>query len=109
MKNTKFTDFYTSYIYLQHHPIVIYKGENYFHKCLDIEVVKVNPLNYEISWVNSDLNTKTRIWLEFGPITNDTELGIIPSHDYDLDTGGDTFEEAIINLANLVYDKYKNG
>lgn len=55
------------------------------------------------------LNTKTQIWLEFGEayldIDEDTNVQFI--HDYNLDCGADTFEEAIIELANLV-DKYYN-
>lgn len=33
----------------------------------------------------------------------DTELHFTSTHDWKLDCGGDTFEEAIIELANLVF------
>lgn len=56
-------------------------------------VVKVNPKTNEIS-DDVELNSKTRIWLECGITPNE--------HDIRLDCGGDTFEEAIIQLADLV-------
>jgi hypothetical protein len=44
-----------------------------------------------------------RIWLEFG-FQEDGEA----CHDMDYDCSGDTFEEAIIELASLVKDKLEN-
>jgi hypothetical protein len=106
----KFTDFYESYNYLEHHSIVQHDGNYYFNRCLDVEVVKVDPSTNEINFEDESKNTKTTVWLEFGPIVEDTYNDFltryIPSHDIDLDCGGDTFEEAIIKLANLTYDKY---
>jgi len=106
----KFTDFYESYNYLEHHNIVQHDGDYYFNHCLDVEVVKVDPTTNEINFEDESKNTKTMVWLEFGPVVEDTYNNFltryIPSHDIDLDCGGDTFEEAIIELANLVYNKY---
>lgn len=73
-----------------------------FLEGLDLMVIKVNPETNE--WdCNSLLNTKTVIWFEHGPYDSKTGMW---SHDTDLDCGGDTFEEAIINLAELVKKKY---
>ncbi len=86
---------------------------NVFHKSLDIDVVKVNSEN---STIEDDdlLNTKTQVWLEAGEPYSGDESGIpgvdpeevfFNSHNIDYDCGGDTFEDAIIKMANLVYEK----
>ena len=72
-----------------------------FPASLYIEVVKVNPDTMSID-DNEALNTKTQVWLECGgyiKVDEDYEV----SHDPLLDTGGDTFEQAILNL----YDEVK--
>ena len=97
-------DFYTAWSYLDNH--IIFSGrhttypDSRFQQCLDIEVVKVNP---ETDFIDDDktLNTKVQIWLETGPY-----LGRYFAHDIDLDCGGNTFEETIIELASLVKQKY---
>lgn len=115
MRN-RFNDFYDAYIFLQDHGICKCKPyingkiadyeNNYFVRCLDVEVVKVNP---ETNTVDNDTskNTKTQVWLEFGAafLALDISEHVRFEHDTRLDCGADTFEEAIINLANLV-DKY---
>ena len=96
-------EFYDAWMFLCGHPIFVNKddpthdaSEWYFTRNLDIEVVKVNPETDEIDDIKTK-NTKTSVWLECG--TN-------KDHDIDLDCGGDTFEEAIIKLAELVKRKY---
>jgi hypothetical protein len=75
-----------------------------FKEALDIEVVKVNPINGEIDDDESK-NTHTNVWLECGNyFKEDGYEGFC--HDYNLDTGAMTFEQAIINLANIVKEKY---
>lgn len=101
-----FNNFYDSFNYLKSHPIFNFTPEgersfSAFSLCLDVDVQKVNPAN-GIKEDDEKLNTKVEIWLEVGPFISKTTL----SHDPDLDCGGDTFEEAIINLANLVEGKY---
>lgn len=100
----RFTDFYEAFHFLRTHKMTERTGfegskHNHFDECLDISVVKVNPETDAIE-MNDDLDIKTQVWLEFGPMN-----GLIPEHDTRLDCGADTFEEAIIQLANLV-DKY---
>ena len=54
---------------------------------------------------DSRLNTKTEIWLEYGECLYDEETDLVQiRHNIDLDCGGATFEEAIINLANKLYN-----
>lgn len=115
MENKRFTDFYEAYTFLENHQMIKsyteYNGDlkgfeiNNFRECLDIEVVKVNPetSTLEIEEDKLHLNTKTEIWLEFGSWNEEVNSSC---HDYDLDCGGDSFEEAIINLANLVDEFY---
>jgi len=98
-------DFYIAWNYLDGHSIfqnteygLLYDSR--FKQCLDIDVVKVNPDTNTID-DNKELNTKVQIWLEAGPY-----LGKHFAHDIDLDCGGNTFEEAIIELASLVKQKY---
>ena len=90
-------NFYDAWNYLCQHPMF----QNNFNQCLDIEVVKINPKTKEIDLNNKELNTQVEIWLETGPYIKD---GL--SHDIDLDCGGSTFEEAILNLAKLVKEIY---
>lgn len=107
-------EFYKSYKFLSEHPMFIKKGKDdeesksnwrssfsSFQECLDIDVVKVNRLSYEID-EDEYKNTLPQVWLEAGPKLKDGTIG----HDIGLDTGADTFEEAIINLAKLVKKVY---
>lgn len=80
-------DFYDAFWYLAEHK----KGK--FLEALDIEVVKVNPVTKRIE-NDPDKNTLVQVWLESGPEYR--------THDYMLDCGGNTFEEAIIRLAENV-------
>lgn len=105
----KFTDFYEAWDYVSSHPANSidrkkrHYSENHFLKgCLDMMVVRVNPkTNIRENPDREHLNTKTQFWLEYGEIYTDRMDGLIKcGHDLHLDCGGDTFEEAIINLAN---------
>ena len=122
----KFTDFYEAYHFVNNHYIFM-THEGYreicrsmtdhcltledniyfvtsmytrFDKCLCIDVVKVNPETNRID-DNEEFNTKTQVWFECGSYNDD-----YATHDTDLDCGGDSYEEAIIELANLVHKKY---
>lgn len=111
----RFNDFYKAYKFLENHKMTrteiklknssdVYEA-NMFRECLDVCVTKVNP-NTGITEYKQDrfhLNTKTEVWLEFGGWNSASNK---PCHDIDLDCGGDTFEEAIVNLANLVNIHY---
>lgn len=89
-------DYKESIEYLLNHEI--FQGN--FNDCLDIEIVMVNPKTHSID-DNEALNTKPEYWLECGPYKKDAQ-----THDIDLDCGGETMEEAIIELAKLVKKKY---
>ena len=72
---------------------------------LDISLMKVNPLTNKIDDDKSK-NTKYEYWLETGPWVEDEDFGMIAAHDYQLDCGGDTFEEAVCFLAKNVESVY---
>jgi len=83
---------------------------------VDYNVVKVNPSTDKIDDDESK-NTKVMIWMEAGPFEepdpNDDpsyeewiNFTGVPSHDIKLDCSGNTFEEAIINLAKKVMEEY---
>ena len=112
----RFSDFYEAFNFLRNHKLCeceIDQGNrrksvvNYFDRCLSISVVKINPKTDEID-ANMSNNTKTEVWLEFGRafIDYNTTDSVMFEHDYRLDCEGDTFEEAIIKLANLVDQFY---
>ena len=100
-------NFYDAFQYLTEH--YIFKDNNNisrFNECVYIDVVKVNPETMEIS-DNDDENTKIQVWLECGPyLPEDDEYYEGAEHDIDLDCGADTYEEAIVILAKLVWAKY---
>ena len=115
-------NFYDAYHFLHDHPHFFYKGKMWDHNepgfedNLTIMVVKVNPENNRIEDDDS-LNTKTMVWLECGGYSDITshEMEIADSksllsgwrtHDWDLDCGADTFEDAIMALAKDVMEKY---
>lgn len=89
-------DFFEAYMYLHNHPMF----DDKFLRSLYVEVVKVCP---ETLCIEDDQakNTQTRVWLECGPV----EGGFF-YHDIRLDCGGDTFEDAIVELAKLVKEHY---
>ncbi len=91
-------EFYDAYHFLKKYPI--FKG--HFSQCLDMYIVKVDPLTKRIE-DDAVRNTETNVWLECGPwVLSPYEINFVPAHDISLDCGGDTFEEAICRLADLV-------
>lgn len=110
--------FYEDWKFLEDHPIFVDQhGLGRFQRCLDIEVIKFNPLTSRVEKKKA-LNTKVRIWLECGPWLHPDnfpkelrefnpgwEMGM-NIHSKKLDCGGDTFEIAIAKLAKLVSKHY---
>lgn len=87
-------NFYQAWSYLNQ----VVKDYPYdFSDYLSINVVRVNPLTQAID-ENHELNSHTRVWLEFG---FDSKTGE-PCHDPIFDIGNDTFEGAICVLAIMV-------
>lgn len=107
MMEQKFADFYEAWWYLTNHPqFEDYFGGSDFNNLLGIDVVKVNPLTEEVD-DDPESNVATRVWLESNYMDKNLSEEIdVVTHDIDLDCGAPTFEEAIIKLANLHYNKY---
>lgn len=119
----KFTDFYEAWWFLNecksfkakeedykkleysdHLAKTMSEEQSYFQNSLCIEVRKVNPEN-DIIERKVNLNTKTVVWLECGsPYYDEYTNTILTYHNWNWDCGGDTFEEAIINLANIIWE-----
>lgn len=73
---------------------------------LDIDVVKTSPKSKRVVDKESE-NTLIQYWLEGGPYCDDEHTGeLISCHDLRLDTGGSSFEEAVIKYAALVRKYY---
>ena len=102
----KFTDFHAAWHFLEEHHIF----EDKKHKSVDFQgslytaVVRVNPVTNEVD-DDETLNTKTQVWLECGEWVKEEDFEGF-CHNTDLDCGGDTFEAAIIELANIVLEKF---
>lgn len=77
----------------------------------DVEMIvtRVRPKSRRIGDVPQH-NTRLAVWCETGPrawrATPEHPPGT--SHDYELDCGGDSFEEAYVNLASGIWRKYGN-
>jgi hypothetical protein len=106
------------------------EGGNYWEECYKGGEVHAFDENLDIYYTKTDApgghghvnddkskNIYTECWLEIGQVDwgysgewewkeEHKRCYPIPCHDYELDTGGTTFDEALINLANNVLKKY---
>jgi hypothetical protein len=105
-KTTKNFDFHSAWEFIKNHPnFQSEDGKTRIHT-IWIDIVKINPVLKKICKLNF-LNTKVEFWLEYGPSNYDEDLKEWVNYlDDDLQASGDTFEEAIINLAYLIEKKY---
>jgi hypothetical protein len=87
---------------------------SYFERCLSIMVVKLDPNTNEINLDDNLLNTDVRVWLEVSNPVLDIdgdwgkkgEIILARSIEKDLSSSGDTFEDAILNLVDIVKLEY---
>jgi hypothetical protein len=106
-------NFYDSWHWLENHPVFKVNGEirlhleligiqpySVFNQSFSIEVVRVNSETKCIE--DKKDNDLIQVWVECFP---QNEYGH-SEHNYDLDSGGDNFEEAIIQLAKKVKNIY---
>jgi len=126
MESKKFNDFYEAWWFLNETSVfkptiedwvktgcsedwakVCQSYDSFFSNSLDIIVVKVCP-NSKRVMKNEKRNTHVQIWLECGePYYDEGTNEIKTYHNIKYDCGGDTFEEAIVYLANIVYEENK--
>jgi len=118
-------DFVSAWVWLVEHPAMQYRGRfckpnasipdlhTAFPANLDIDLAIVNHLTNAID-DDKLKNTKPRIWIEVTTFTDKdhsnpdwyVEGQGASRHDYWLDCAGDTFENAIVELANNVWVHY---
>lgn len=92
------------YYWILDHPAFINKG--YVRPELDVDPHMVCPTTNRIEEF-SRLNTKHQLWVELMVPHFDTDTNEWRhSHDYMCDTGGDTWEEMVEKLYDLVLEKY---
>jgi len=117
--------FYEAYWWLFEHPLFRYLGQqdtpasfnSTFPDCLEIQTQKVDPNTRRIE-DDKSRNTHVEVWIEVSTYGTQEDAGLsddemleewfstgVPCHDYELDCGGNTFEEAIIELASLVKNR----
>lgn len=76
---------------------------------VEMTVNPVQPRSHHVSGVE-ERNTVCEVWAESGPrywrTPEDWAAGT--SHDWELDCGGATFEQAYVNLARKIWEKYGN-
>lgn len=97
-----------AYWWVYNHPKMLWK------ECsppnIDITPHMVCP---ETNRIEDDptLNTKMQFWVECGAYVDcdmygDGVITVIPSHDWELDCGGWTWDEAVLNLAQLILERH---
>lgn len=104
----KFKNAHEAVVWLEDHPMFEDKhGMDHFSQCFDWYIVMTDPKTKAIE-KDESRNTKQRVWLECGPwYKKDKNFPDgCPSHDYHLDVGADTFEEACIKLAKKTLKIY---
>lgn len=93
-----------AYWFITNHPEFCKRDPKRDRPTIDVYITKINPFTLERDDV-LELNTLTQVWLELYYF--DPEINLkVQCHDWDLDTGGSTYEEAIIKLASLVKEHY---
>ena len=101
IKNAHFVD---KYYWIVNHPL----NRNLSNRIISANEIGVLPslVDPEIGEVNLDddtKNTKVEYWVELSYLDLDEDC---MCHDYRFDCGGNSYEEAVEALFQLVYDKF---
>lgn len=106
-------EFYYAWTWLTNHPALKYENENAIIENLKIDIVKINPLTQDVD-DDEKLNTEVSVWLSTGPAEflepdngEEDDGYLLWTHDKNIDASGSTFEDAILDLYELV--KYNYG
>jgi hypothetical protein len=111
-------DFYTAWHWLQNHPIFWYFGPRRKHEStlcydrgtdegLEFRPAKVNPNTLRISNRRTK-NTLLQMWVEVFPSSMHEDGRDLRLHDVECDTGGATYEEALLKAAEEIYRRHGN-
>lgn len=109
-------DFYAAWMWLHHHPIFWYFGSAHRHEralCADRGVdeglefrpAMVDPETRRVE-DEPERNTHLEIWVEVFPSSMGDDGRDGRLHDYVCDTGGDTYEAAVIDVAKEIYERH---
>jgi hypothetical protein len=109
-------DFLNSWHWLNEHPVFYAFGDQFHERALDhshgvqdgleFMVVMVNPATDRIS-DNEAENTRLEVWVEVFPTSLSMPHGSkYRLHAYECDTGGATYEEAVVKMAQNIYERY---
>lgn len=119
-------DVYCAWTYLDHHPVFwrftkerrsdypadhVGRLEHEYAMTRGWPEISPHKVNAETGCFEDDKpNTKTQWWYEFGPwsLHPDEHGGHVSTHDYKLDGGADTYEQAVVDLARKVWENYGN-
>jgi len=113
-------DFYRAWRFCTEHPAnqrILNKKwiESWWKQNHSLMIMKVNSETKRVE--DNKPNTETNIWIEWGPYMESSELQEhereflpqgISSHEHRVDTGGKTFEEAIVNIAHNIWMLYRD-
>lgn len=103
----KFRNVCEAYSWIMDHPKLVF--EKVVEPWIDLTPHMVNPETREVD-EDSSLNTHLEWWIEGGGHSRvydfDKNGSVIGHNDYDLHTGGDTADEAVINFAQKVFEKH---
>lgn len=94
---------YKDYWWFKEHPSLQYN--KYTQPWIEIEPHMVDPVTRTIDPDHSR-NTHLEWWIECGPWCDCEYHGVGRMHDWELDCGGDSVEEALSKLRELVIEKY---
>lgn len=93
-----------AYWWVYYHPKLVF--DSVYHPWIEITPHMVNPETDEVD-EDETKNTKISFWVESGPWFYDEQFNqVMSSHDYELDCGGDTWEDAVFALVEKVKEHY---
>jgi len=113
---------YNAYRYIENHPVFWRFHEvgdwiTFHERCLyhesgiregiEFTVVRVDPATQSAS-LDPALNTQVQVWFEFSLSHDWKTPDAIRLHDYKLDSGAATYEEALIKAAKRLHRRYGN-
>ena len=103
-------NFVDKFYYIMNHPLDR-DPKDYYENDIEIMPQMVNPETKEID-CDASKNTEVAFWVEFSyqDKTPEEHVGYLGEtcsfHDYELNTGAETYEKAVEKLFDLVIAKY---
>jgi hypothetical protein len=98
-----FKNAFDAYYWVSDHPKLMFARG--IEPWMELTPHMVNPINGEID-DDATKNTELHWWVEGGGHHDDEMHGLMRAHDWDLDDGGKTADEAVIKFAENVLNKF---